>query len=151
MILSDEDDDSLRVWKKKRKTLAETLMSDFSELPSAKKTDLDEYAVINVSPSVVPNPIPADVPCVRVQYYGGRRLLDRTKTLSKREKKKMKESKRNMDIATRRRTKILIVRRRNIEIPGPVDPRNRTMRARTRPSRINQLWTPLGYAQVSAC
>ena len=39
-----------------RAPLAEVLFEDFGELPKKSKIDLDEYAVINVSPSVVPNP-----------------------------------------------------------------------------------------------
>ncbi|TRM67571.1 Metallo-dependent phosphatase-like protein [Schizophyllum amplum] len=47
--------------------LWETLVDDFGELPGEKKvTDLDEYAVVNVGPSVVPNPY---VPTFRVYAY----------------------------------------------------------------------------------
>ncbi len=150
MILSDEEDDSLRVWKKKRKTLAETLMNDFSELPSAKKTDLDEYAVINVSPSVVPNPY---LPTFRVFAYNitGAPAARQDEDVVEAEQKKMKESKRKHGHRHPKKDKNLDCSKKEYRDTWACRPKKPYHASEDSPSRINQLWTPLGYAQVSAC
>jgi len=50
-----------------RKDLCETLLEEFSALPSqGKELDLANYAIINVAPSVVPNPY---LPSFRIFTY----------------------------------------------------------------------------------
>jgi len=125
-----------------------SLLSDFATLPKAPKpSDLDEYAVVNVSPSVVPNPY---LPTFRIFSYN----VSSTSALSlevdpTKKKKKKKGSKRKHG------------HRRG-------SPGNNTHHCKSEewadtwfchlghswysdpksPSRSNQRWTPLGYAQV---
>lgn len=126
--------------------LADTLMDDFSELPkSKKKTDLDDYAIINVSPSVIPSPY---LPSFRIFAYN---VTGLPPTLSSQdddyevEKKKKKEKKKKHD---RSKPDVDCNRKENKKKwecrpkkPQHADPES--------PSRSNKLWTPLGYAQVS--
>ena len=65
--------------KQSHSSLADMLLEDFSELPKKGKTDLDEFAVINVGPSVVPNPY---VPTFRVYAYNATRELSSDLALS---------------------------------------------------------------------
>ncbi|KAF8514311.1 hypothetical protein JB92DRAFT_2920005 [Gautieria morchelliformis] len=55
--------DEASVQKKKRYKLHKTLREDFKDIPKKSKIDLDEWAVVNVSPSVVANPY---LPSLRV-------------------------------------------------------------------------------------
>jgi len=53
--------------RSKKKHLFETLIQEFSTLPkSAKDTKYEDYAVVNVGPSVVPNPY---IPTFRIFSY----------------------------------------------------------------------------------
>jgi len=151
MILPDEDEDSLQAWRK-RESLAETLMNDFGELPSAKKTDLDEYAVINVSPSVVPNPY---LPSFRVFAYNitgapvirqeGQGTDDDT-TIDA-EKKKKKGSKRKHGHGHPKKDKNIDCSKKEYRDTWACRPKKPYHASEDSPSRENQLWTPLGYAQ----
>lgn len=141
-----------------RAPLAEVLFEDFGELPKKSKIDLDEYAVINVSPSVVPNPY---VPSFRVFSYnitganadsgnpeeadGG--SADSLKALKKKKKKK---SKNGRDHKHRHGGQNSTIDCKKTENQGkwacrPKKPQHASEDA---PSRTNTLWTPLGYAQV---
>jgi len=62
--------DDLELWSDLKsagnKGLFEGIMDNFSNIPKTRKTNLDNYAVINVSPSVVPNPY---LPSFRIFAY----------------------------------------------------------------------------------
>lgn len=45
--------------KPKRFSLEDDLLADFRELPKRKSLDLDDFAVVNVGPSVVPTYMPS--------------------------------------------------------------------------------------------
>src|SRR4051794_12440734 len=65
--------------------LLDSLLTDFATLPkSPKAADFDEYAVVNVSPSVVPNPY---LPTFRIFSYN----VTGTSDLSLAPKKKKKK------------------------------------------------------------
>ena len=104
------------------KTLFETLIGEFSDLPDPM--DYDHYAVVNVSPSVVPNPY---VPSFRVFSYnitGTTRVdhaSDKPRGSERRHRKKCESWRCQVG-------------------QWHSDPES--------PSRKNGLWTPLGYAQV---
>ncbi|KAJ7700104.1 hypothetical protein B0H17DRAFT_279239 [Mycena rosella] len=113
--------------------LFETLLTDFAAIPKAKDIDLDNYAVINVSPSVVPNPY---LPSFRVFSYNvtgapTSRLKGR-KHGHHRGDRKNKETQCKLD-EYRETWKC------QLNESWHSDP--------NAPSRSNQLWTPLGYAQ----
>lgn len=106
--------------KKKNRQLYHGLLKDFEDLPKAKRNSTyDDYAVVNVSPSVVPNPY---LPSFRIFAYNttgtpyapalqpGHTLCD--------------------------------------EDAGRCDVAKRWYANPESPSRTNRLWTPLGYAQV---
>jgi len=71
----------------KKLTLEDELLADFRELPARKKLNLDNFAFVNVAPSVVPTYLPS----VRVFTYNATELDgvdDGTEDTSKRKKKK---------------------------------------------------------------
>ncbi|KAJ3785468.1 endopolyphosphatase [Lentinula aff. detonsa] len=131
----------------KHNDLYDSLVVDFAQLPKPKKTDLDEYAIINVSPPVVPNPY---LPTFRIFTYnitgvekaladgssirhvnvidtGTERLLDQ------RQVKLRDEPSHCTDELYRNSWKC----RLQFDPPQIADA----------PSRTSRLWTPLGYAQ----
>ncbi|KAF8621618.1 hypothetical protein AX15_007637 [Amanita polypyramis BW_CC] len=129
-IVSDEAIETKK-WALKHDDLFDTLIKEFSALPD--EVDLDDYAVINVSPSVVPNPY---VPSFRLYSFNatdnsgaeglrrnhGRRrggYGDKETECSKK--------------AWRSSWKC------HLNETWYSDPES--------PSRSNQRWTPLGYAQ----
>ncbi|KAJ7433853.1 hypothetical protein B0H11DRAFT_2120644 [Mycena galericulata] len=103
-----------------KEDLFETLIADFAAMPKAKNVNLDNYAVINVSPSVVPNPyLPSfsGVPYNHGHPRGGG-----------------KDKEKQCKLYAYRETW-----RCQLNESWHSDP--------DAPSRSNQLWTPLGYAQ----
>ncbi|KAL4075854.1 Endopolyphosphatase [Scleroderma yunnanense] len=112
-------------------SLYDTLVAEFATLPDPEEEiDYDDYAVINVNPSVVPNPY---VPAFRAYAYNttgltGALVMDvghRTNMLWGYEAPHRHGNSGN------RHT-------RDLEI---------TWRTNVPPSKRNSLWTPLGYAQ----
>lgn len=137
--------------------LADVLLEEFSELPKkAKKMDLDDYAVVNVAPSIVPNPY---LPSFRVYAYNvtGSRFLASSRSFldeqrnaysqgeyseeqrkkKKGRKKKHDKDKPDVDCSRKENRSRWACRPKK---PQHADPES--------PSRSNRLWTPLGYAQV---
>ncbi|KAJ7498910.1 hypothetical protein FB451DRAFT_1014537, partial [Mycena latifolia] len=112
--------------------LFETLLADFAAMPKAKNVNLDNYAVINVSPSVVPNPY---LPSFRVFSYNVTGAP--TNRLGRKHGHHRGDGK---DKATQ--CKLDAYRETwkcQLNESWHSDP--------DAPSRSNQLWTPLGYAQ----
>jgi endopolyphosphatase len=113
--------------------LFDTLLTDFAAIPKAKDINLDNYAVINVSPSVVPNPY---LPSFRVFSYnvtGAPTSSLGRKHGHHRGDRKDKEKQCKLDAYRE-------TWRCQLNDSWHSDP--------DAPSRSNQLWTPLGYAQV---
>ena len=139
-----------QVEAQKRSSLADTLMQDFSELPKKAKTDLDEYAVINVGPSVVPNPY---LPSFRVFAYNiteagsVNAMKEKDK---KKKKKKKKDSKRNHGHRHSGKESEVDCSKKENKAKWACRPKKPQHAREDSPSRTNMLWTPLGYAQVSA-
>lgn len=101
------------------KTLFKTLIREFSDLPDPM--NYDDYAVVNVNPSVVPNPY---LPSFRVFSYnitGAVRRVDHASEKSRDPERRNREN----------------CKWWRCWHPDPESP-----------SRKNRLWTPLGYAQV---
>ena len=127
--------------------LYETLLKDFSELPrKAKKVDLDNYAVINVSPSVVPNPY---LPSFRIYSYNvsnaetatwGEVELKKTRAEKGAKRKHGHHHGGGNREALCKKAGYRDSWRCKLREPWNSDPDS--------PSRRNTLWTPLGYAQV---
>ncbi|KDQ64518.1 hypothetical protein JAAARDRAFT_28155 [Jaapia argillacea MUCL 33604] len=115
--------------------LFDTLIRDFGDLPkSERKVDFDNYAVINVSPSVVPNPY---LPSFRVFTY------NTTGTPKKSIKRKHGHRHGGMgDKKTECKKEIYAdTWWCKLSKPWYSDPDS--------PSRTNTLWSPLGYAQYN--
>ncbi|EPQ59245.1 hypothetical protein GLOTRDRAFT_98318 [Gloeophyllum trabeum ATCC 11539] len=121
---------------KKKNRLYKELIEDFSDLPKSKKIDYDEYAVVNISPSVVPNPY---LPSFRIFTYnitgGPKKYLDsqrkghyRGPTMDR--KKACRKGSAYQDTWWCQ----------------PHKPWHSDADA---PSRTNALWAPLGYAQYN--
>lgn len=131
-IISDE---TIEVKKRtfKHNDLFDTLMEEFSALPD--EINLDDYAVINVSPSVVPNPF---VPSFRIYSFNttddnGVKGLKRRNHGRRRGQfgdKEVECSKEDWQGSWKC----------HLNETWYSDPQS--------PSRSNQRWTPLGYAQV---
>ncbi|KAJ6599058.1 endopolyphosphatase [Mycena vulgaris] len=111
--------------------LFETLIADFAAIPKAKDINLDNYAVINVSPSVVPTYLPSfrvysynvtGAPTNRLGRKHGHHRGDR----------KDKAAQCKLD-AYRETWRCQLNESWHSDADAP--------------SRRNQLWTPLGYAQ----
>jgi endopolyphosphatase len=126
-------------------TLFETLITDFSALPDSQADiDYDHYAVVNVNPSVVPNPY---LPSFRVFAYNITGLTDvlvsgvghdpyqeEMRTLQRRNRAPHNHG---SDAGECEKTKSW---RCKLERPWHSNTES--------PSRKNTLWSPLGYAQV---
>ena len=116
--------------------LYKTLIEEFSALP--KSPEMTDYAVVNVAPSVVPNPY---VPAFRIFSYN---ITDtrgdyRTKN-SKRKHGHPRGDKGNKTVHCDSE-EYQDTWRCHLDRPWFSDPDS--------PSRKNQQWSPLGYAQVS--
>ncbi|TFK21831.1 endopolyphosphatase [Coprinopsis marcescibilis] len=128
--------------------LYETLLTEFSALPGPKRLDMDNYAVVNVAPAVVPDPY---LPSFRIfsynvtdpsyDYYG---------TSVDRNDKEKENKKRNHGRNRGRRgdksqhckeAKYKYSWRCHLTEKWHSDPES--------PSRTNRFWTPLGYAQYN--
>jgi endopolyphosphatase len=114
--------------------LYDSLINDFGDLPTKGKTDHDNYGVVNISPSVVPNPY---LPSFRIYTYNITNNRDYVN------KKKRKHGHRrgagNKDELCKKK-KYKNSWRCKLDKPWHSDP--------DAPSRMNTLWSPLGYAQV---
>ncbi|KAH9938626.1 uncharacterized protein B0H18DRAFT_1081217 [Fomitopsis serialis] len=114
--------DELRLGKKKHRQLYNTLLKDFDDLPKTKhNASYDDYGVVNVSPSLVPNPY---LPSFRIFTYNTTGAAYEPAL----------ESGAACDDASGRNAW-----RCDVAKPWHASPDS--------PSRTNRLWTPLGYAQ----
>lgn len=158
-VLSEEDSVKQlngEVDQQGRSSLADMLLDDFSELPKKGKADLDEYAVINVGPSVVPNPY---VPTFRIYAYNATGESDDQpssglgeETQMKKKKKNKKGKKKGRDHRHKHPGKESDVDCKKKQNRGTwaCRPRKPHYASKESPSRRNAKWTPLGYAQVGA-
>lgn len=145
-----DDEDELRSRGKSREdeavglasknNLAKTIMEDFGSLP--KKADLDDYAVVNVGPSVVPHPY---LPTFRVFAYNITGTDD--EIIAAGEKDEMNGMKRKHGHRNPKEKEVDCKKKEHRETWAcrPKKPQYASPQA---PSRMNRLWTPLGYAQV---
>jgi endopolyphosphatase len=104
-------------------------VEEFRRLPNiTQEQEYDNYAVVNVSPSIVPNPY---IPAFRIYAYNVSGV-ERKRGEEKEEKKGRREGcgKREYEDTWRCR----LLEGWNTDGDGP--------------SRKNGKWTPLGYAQV---
>ncbi|KAF9057569.1 hypothetical protein BJ165DRAFT_1397817 [Panaeolus papilionaceus] len=116
--------------------LFQTLMKEFEALPkSVKEADLDDYAVVNVGPAVVPNPY---LPTFRIFSYNNTDSAMMKTTGSKRQHGHRRGNRKNKDTHCH------------------LDEHKDTWRCHLNrpwfsdsdsPSRQNQRFTPLGFAQ----
>ncbi|TFK43522.1 endopolyphosphatase [Crucibulum laeve] len=128
--------------------LFETLLQDFEALPGSKKADLDEYGVINVAPAVVPNPY---LPSFRIFSYNvsatdGRVTADAKKKKDKKKKPKRKHGHRRGKRGDKSTHCKLDEYRNSWLCHLSNEAWNSDANA---PSRANQRWTPLGFAQYN--
>jgi endopolyphosphatase len=127
-----------KVASKGRKGLYDTLVDDFSYLPKKGKTDHDNYGVVNIAPSVVPNPY---LPSFRIYTYNITQARDSANMKKKKSKRKHGHQRGKGDKEKLcKKKKYEDSWRCKLHEPWYSDP--------DAPSRINSLWSPLGYAQV---
>jgi len=117
--------------------LYDSLINDFGDLPTRGKTDYDNYGVINISPSVVPNPY---LPSFRIYTYN----ITNSGAYGDMKKKPKRKHGHHRGKGNKaelcKKTAYKDSWRCNLDEPWHSD--------RDAPSRINTLWSPLGYAQV---
>ena len=117
-------------------------------MPKKSKIDLDEWAVINVSPSVVANPY---LPSLRVFSYNvtshNAGLQDYT-DVDGQKKKKRKGSKRKHGHRHGGKAKDC-KKKKNRDRWECRSPQKKWHSDKHAPSRMNRLWSPLGYSQVN--
>lgn len=114
------------------KDLLKSLLADFATLPEkAKESDMDKYGVVNVGPSVVPNPY---VPSFRIYSYN---TTGEARMLGKRRHGHRRGSDGNN--ATCQSKEHADTWRCHLKRGWHSDPES--------PCRRNGQWTPLGYAQ----
>jgi len=122
---------------KKGRDLYKSLLQEFALLPKSKKIDLDEYAIINVGPSVVPNPLPT----FRIFTYNITGVDDAVVDGSPVQqmdtpKERLPEGSKASQCEEERYRDTWKCK---LKFNPPSDP--------NAPSRSSKLWTPLGYAQ----
>ncbi|KAF8592342.1 hypothetical protein K439DRAFT_1324242, partial [Ramaria rubella] len=123
----------------KKEKLHKSLRKDFADMPKKSKIDLDEWAVVNVAPSLVANPF---LPSFRIfsynvtRYNAGEEHTTEGSKGSKRKhghrhggKPKDCKKKKNRDKWECR------------------SPQKKWHSDKNAPSRKNTLWSPLGYSQ----
>jgi len=117
--------------------LYDTLVNDFGDLPKKGKTDYDNYGVVNVAPSLVPNPY---LPSFRIFTYNITQARSETKLKKKKNKRKHGHRRGNGSKEELcKKKKYEDSWRCKLDEPWYSDPEA--------PSRVNTLWSPLGYAQ----
>jgi len=116
--------------------LYDSLVNDFGDLPKKGKTDYYNYGVVNVAPSLVPNPF---LPAFRIYTYNITHAQSQT-DLKKKSKRKHshRRGKGNKEELCKKK-KYKDSWRCKLNEPWYSDP--------DAPSRVNTLWSPLGYAQ----
>jgi len=118
----------------KKKRLFETLIQEFSTLPkSAKDTKYEDYAVVNVGPSVVPNPY---IPTFRIFSYN---ITEVNVESWNKEMKRNHGHNRGHEGNKTTQCKSEDTWRCHLDNPWHSDP--------AAPCRSNKRLTPLGYAQ----
>jgi endopolyphosphatase len=139
--------DEMSIQKKKRYKLHKTLRKDFKDMPKKSKIDLDEWAVVNVSPSVVANPY---LPSLRVFSYnvtsynaGTEEAYDDDTDVDEQKK----GSKRNHGHRHGGKAKNC-KKKKNRDRWECRSPQKTWHSDKHAPSRTNRLWSPLGYSQV---
>jgi endopolyphosphatase len=131
----------------KKDSLVKSLMDDFGQLPKEEKTDLDDYAIINVSPSVVPNPF---LPSFRIFSYNVTDVDELVYGASTQSRWKTMKRNHGHRHSEKDRRKVDCKKKENQDT-WDCRPKKPYHAHAESPSRKNQLWSPLGYAQVSAC
>ncbi|KAK0468387.1 Metallo-dependent phosphatase-like protein [Desarmillaria tabescens] len=117
--------------------LCDALLEDFSALPKPSRTDLDNYGVINVSPPVVPNPY---LPTFRIFSYNVTGFDASAVGVLKKDRKHShhRGEHGNKDELCKEEP-YRSSWKCQLNSTWHSDPDS--------PSRRNQLWSPLGYAQ----
>ncbi|KAJ2931588.1 hypothetical protein H1R20_g5383, partial [Candolleomyces eurysporus] len=126
--------------------LYDVLLNEFKALPAPKKVNYDEYVVVNVAPSVVPQYLPS----FRIFSYNvteTRENVEQKKKKKKRSKKppKRKHGHRRGDGGNKtslcKKPKYENSWKCHLDEPWNSDEDS--------PSRTNTFWSPLGYAQYN--
>ncbi|KAL0579696.1 Endopolyphosphatase [Marasmius crinis-equi] len=126
--------------------LYSAIIDDFATLPPVAKVKLDEYAVINVSPPVVPNPY---LPTFRIFSYNVSGNEEAATVAKKKKKKGKKGGKRKPGHHRGKHgDKSVHCGEEPFRTSWKCHLSNDSWHSDPEsPSRKNQLWTPTGYAQ----
>ncbi|KIY71419.1 endopolyphosphatase [Cylindrobasidium torrendii FP15055 ss-10] len=116
--------------------LCDALLNDFADIPKRSKTDMDGFGVVNVSPSVVPNPY---LPSFRVYSYNISGTPGDVDIL----RKGRKPSHNRGDHGSKEK----YCAEKEYKHSWKCILNNTWHTDSDSPSRTNTLWSPLGYAQ----
>lgn len=131
------DEDGSHIEKHKRE-LYKALLEDFADLPKASKNmSYDDYAVVNVAPSVVPNPY---LPSFRIFTYNITGTPYDPRRVNRGE---VGMKSRDLQSALCTEPSFNSSWGCRLTQPWHSNPDS--------PSRTNRLWSALGYAQVGIC
>ncbi|KAI9000980.1 hypothetical protein BD414DRAFT_473259 [Trametes punicea] len=134
-----DDRDPMRVLKHMKKELYKLLLQEFSDLPHAQNLNHDNYAVVNVAPSVVPTYLPS----FRIFAYNTTGEAYKPGQLGRVEQPGPPPSRslRNVSGALCEQEEYADTWRCHLEERWHSSPES--------PSRTNKLWTPIGFAQYT--
>jgi len=141
--------DDLELWDEPKMSsldgLFETIINSFSDMPKKSKIDYDNYGVVNVSPSVVPNPY---LPSFRIFSYNitgfktTDRVIDSAEYVMSTKKRTPKHHR-----GGKAGEKDRLCKRKEYEDTWKCRLREPWNADEDAPSRSNTLWSPLGYTQ----
>lgn len=131
------------------KGLFDSIIDNFSDIPKAsKKVDHDNYGVINVSPSIVPNPY---LPTFRIFSYnvtGTQSAADIQLTSPDDYVHTHKDRTPGHHRGRKDGDKKALCKKKEHRDTWKCRLRDPWFSDEAAPSRTNSLWTPLGFAQV---
>lgn len=141
----------LNIWAEPAKAMSpsglfEGIIETFENIPKESKIDYDDYGVVNVSPSVVPNPY---LPSFRIFSYN---ITDAGSQMMRPSDSKLRVHT-TKDRTPRHRSgragdKKKLCKLKEYRDTWKCQLREAWHSDEEAPSRQNKLWSPLGYAQV---
>ncbi|KAF9055285.1 hypothetical protein BDZ89DRAFT_13863 [Hymenopellis radicata] len=145
LLLDVDQGKKIRMGTSDEEDLCDALLNDFGALPKAGKTDLDQYGVINVSPPVVPNPY---LPTFRVYSYNISALRGSgVQTVDRNQETQNKRGRKPSHHRGDHGNKATYCKEEEYRHSWKCILNNTWHSDPDAPSRRNQLWSPLGYAQ----
>jgi len=139
--------DDLDLWEdpkalsKKKQGLFETIIDNFSHIPKISKIDYDNYGVVNVAPSVVPNPY---LPTFRIYSYNITGIRSVAEVIDATDMRTTKNRTPKHHRGGKRGNKKKLCKQTQYKDTWKCRLRDAWNTDQEAPSRSNTLWSPLG-------